>query len=104
MAYTHLMAWFVMHCPRLMGAPHNPHPHASFLQRLEGSSWAHNYLPKVREVLSSDQSYLEFCQSSDVPGPSGPYHDVSSKAEIGTFLSWKAFQWLLNIRPEYLVY
>src|SRR4051812_9191613 len=52
MAYMHLMAWFVMHCPRLMGAPHNPHPHASFLQRLEGCSWAHNYLPKVREVLS----------------------------------------------------
>src|SRR3954468_4233499 len=36
MAYTHLMAWFVMHCPRLMDAPRNSSPHASFLQAVHG--------------------------------------------------------------------
>src|SRR3954471_9434714 len=87
MAYTHLMAWFVMHCPRLMDAPRNLFPDASFLQRLEGCSWAHSYLPKVREVLSSDQSYSVFCRFPDVPGSGGSYHDVSSKAGIGTSLS-----------------
>ena len=103
-ATTHLMAWFMMHCLCLMDAPHNPHPHASFLQRLEGFSWTHNYLPKVRESLSSDLSYSVFCRSSDVPGLGRPYHDVSSKAGIDTSLSRKAFQWLLNIHPGYLVY
>src|SRR4051812_16338263 len=104
MAYTHLMAWFVMHCPCLMDIPHNPSLCVPFLQRLEGCSWAHSYLPKVREVLSLYQSYLVFCRLPDTPGSGGSYHDVSSKAGTGTSLSREAFQWLINIRPGYLVY
>ena len=75
-----------------------------FLQRLEGCSWAHSYLPKVREVLSLYQSYLVFCRLPDTPGSGGSYHDVSSKAGTGTSLSREAFQWLINIRTGYLVY
>src|SRR5436853_6654672 len=104
MSYTHLMAWFVMHCPRLMTARRGPEANAPFLQRLEASTWVHSYLPKIRGILSFGQHYRVFCRSADVPGLREQYHDVSSKAGIDTSVPREAFYWLLNVRPGYLVY
>jgi len=57
LSYTYLVAWYVMHCRSLMTVAHTLEDFASFLQKLERSTWQHAYIFYIRRAIQSDSNY-----------------------------------------------
>ena len=107
LSYTYLVAWFVLHCPALMTAPH-PAPadgFVPFVHRLEDSAWNDGYMATIRKVMQSSMNYQIFCCFPEIGD--GGYGDKFANI-VGpngfTMLSSSVFWWLVNIRPGYLIF
>lgn len=102
--YSHLMAWFMLHCPVLMQCPKEVVP--PFVQRKEELNWSHDYLYNIRKIMMNPLAYEVFsCLSSILDAPLGDeYEDVSTvEVEWITALSPHLFLGLINIQPGYMV-
>src|SRR3954464_6148554 len=101
------MAWWVMHCPLLMDSPMPGSSSIPFIQRLEKSKWRIELLSAVRQALNRWQNYLVNPCSVQIPGGSigiGYVDNLNSHNHARyTILPPDVFDWLMNIRPGYLV-
>ena len=52
-----MVAWYIMHCTSLMMAAYILEDFVPLLQKLEHSSWQHNYIFYIRKAIWSDSNY-----------------------------------------------
>ena len=104
--YTYLMAWYVMHCPPLMTTVPLSEGFVPFVQRLENSSWSCYYMFFVRRkcILNASNYQLDRC-FPEIAGASygDKFADLAGPDDF-TRLPSGVFWWLINIRPEYLLF
>jgi len=96
------MAWFALHCPAIIQAGEEPPEgvRMMLLRRFEGSSWSRTYVTAVRKLLCRYDVYSLFPYIRDA-GYGEEFKDVGDGKMS---LSRGIFEWLVSIRPSYLVY
>ena len=57
LAYTYLVAWYIIHCLSLMTAAYRSEDFVPFLQKLEHSTWQHIYIFYIRRPIQNDLNY-----------------------------------------------
>jgi hypothetical protein len=105
--YSYLMAWFVKHCPCIIGPPAAIREGSvvPFIQRLEGSSWKLRDLADIRKALNQHSNYEFFrCFPYFAESGFGLSFEDASDGKNYSVLALGCFRWLLNIRPGYLIY
>ena len=105
MPYTYLMAWFALHCPAIIQPREEPPEGVRivYLHRFEGSSWKRIYVVGVRKLLCCHDAYNLYRCFPYIQGTSyaEEFKDVKDSM---TSLNRGVFEWLVSVRPSYLVY
>ena len=103
--YTYLMAYYIMHCPSLMIAVPALEGFVPFVQRLEDSNWIHYCMFSIRTTILSGTNYqLAMCFPEIHDASYGDRFLDFAGSDGFTTLSSGIFWWLINIRPEYLIF
>src|SRR4051812_11108535 len=102
LAYTYLVAWYVLHCPALMTPTPSLDLATPFIGSVAECSWTLSQRPEIRQLLSRPENYqLYRCPPLfDKTVDGGSFVDLAGEGG-STVLAPGPFTWLLNIRPGY---
>lgn len=104
LAYTYLVAWYVLHCLDLMTMTSSINASKAFVQNLVECSWTTSLLSTVREILSTPSNYQLYQCPPEFDGAIDGISFMDLAMDDGfTMLALGPFTWLLNIPPGYHV-
>lgn len=106
LAYTYLMAWYVMHCPSMMdpAKPWDPNCPA-FIQHLDNCKWTTNKMFFICKTLINEGNYIILrCYPQIANVHEGQELIDASECDSYISLSPNELLWLLNIRLEYHIF
>ncbi|ONK67075.1 uncharacterized protein A4U43_C06F15400 [Asparagus officinalis] len=103
--YTYLMAWLVLHQSDMMWAPTSVDPSLPFLQIIDNCKWKGRGFADVRKQLQNHKCWVfPTCFLRFSGQYSDSLIDVEKPGTGRTFLDSGCFDWLVNIRPGYVIF
>src|SRR4051812_24322542 len=102
LAYTYLVAWYVLHCPALMTPAPSLDLATLFIGSVAECSWTLSQRSEICQFLSRPENY-QLCRCPpllDETVDGGPFVDLAGE-DRSTMLAPGPFIWLLNIHPGY---
>jgi len=105
MPYIYLMTWFALHYPVIIQPGEEPPEgvRIAHLRRFEGSLWERIYVAGVRKLLCRHDAY-NFYRCFPYIQDAGYSEEFKDVRDGITPLSRGVFEWIVSIRPSYLVY
>lgn len=105
LAYTYLVAWYVIHCSTLMTTPTKAKKPVLYLQRLKSCIRKNLCLFYFLSILHQETSYIICPCRLELSASRYAVDLVDTQCRGGyTTLSAEAFLWLVSIHPRYLAF